>query len=158
MQKLDNLDRKILAELQSDASRSIAEVASRVGLSQTPCWRRIQRMRSNGVIEGIVALVSPEAVGLGLTVFVSIQAPDHSPAWLDQFTAAVTARPEVQEVHRMAGELDYMLRLTMQDMASFDIFYRELIAAVPLKNVSSHFVMERVKDSKSYPVSPHDLI
>src|SRR5215218_1089531 len=145
MKKLDCVDRKILAILQEDASLAVAEVASRVGLSQTPCWRRIQRLRADGVIEATVALVKPEAVGFGLTVFMSIEAHDHSPEWLDRFTQAVVARGEVLEVHRMAGDIDYLLRIAVRDMAAFDAFYRELIAAVPLKNVSSHFAMERVK-------------
>jgi len=152
MRKLDRLDRKILAILQEDASLAIAEVASRVGLSQTPCWRRIQKLRADGIIERTVALVKPEALGLGLTVFMAVEARDHSPEWLEQFTRAVVARPEVVEVHRMAGDIDYMLRVAVEDMAAFDSFYRELIAAVPLKNVSSHFAMERVKSTTAYPV------
>lgn len=153
MRKLDRVDRRILAILQEDASLAVAEVASRVGLSQTPCWRRIQRLRADGVIKATVALVKPEAVGFGLTVFMEIEAHDHSPEWLDQFTRAVVARGEVLEVHRMAGDIDYLLRVAVPDMAAFDAFYRELIAAVPLKNVSSHFAMERVKDTTAYPVA-----
>ena len=152
MRQLDRTDRRILAILQEDASLPIAEVASRVGLSQTPCWRRIQRLRSDGVIERTVSLVKPEAIGLGLTVFITIEARDHSPEWLASFTAVVAAMPEVLEVHRMAGDIDYLLRVAVADMAAFDGFYRELIAAVPLKNVSSHFAMERVKSSTAYPV------
>lgn len=152
MRKLDRVDRRILELMQADASLSVAEIASRVGLSQTPCWRRIQRLRADGVIEAIVALVKPERVGLGLTVFVSIEALDHTPAWLARFTDAVVARPEVLEIHRMAGDVDYLLRVAVRDMAAFDAFYRELIACVPLKNVSSHFAMERVKDTRVLPV------
>jgi Lrp/AsnC family transcriptional regulator len=153
MRKLDQLDRKILAILQEDASLPIAEVAARVGLSQTPCWRRIQRLRADGVIQATVALVSPEALGLGLTVLIEIEAADHSPEWLQRFTALVVARQEVLEVYRMAGDIDYMLRVAVADMAAFDAFYRELIEAIPLKNVSSHFAMERVKSSTAYPVA-----
>lgn len=152
MKKLDRVDREILKIMQQDASLAVAEIASRVGLSQTPCWRRIQRLRADGIIEAVVALVRPEAIGVGLTVFVEIEALDHSPEWLRLFTTAVVARPEVIEVHRMAGDLDYLLRVAVPDMAAFDAFYRELIVAVPLKNVSSHFVMERVKDTRIYPV------
>ena len=152
MRKLDRVDRKILAILQEDASLAVAEVASRVGLSPTPCWRRIQRLRTDGVIERTVALVKPEAIGFGLTVFMEIEARDHSPEWLEQFTRAVVQRGEVLEVHRMAGDIDYLLRVAVPDMAAFDAFYRDLIAAVPLKNVSSHFAMERVKDTTAYPV------
>ena len=123
-----------------------------MGLSQTPCWRRIQRLRSDGVIERTVSLVHPEAIGLGLTVFIAIEARDHSPEWLERFTQVVAAMPEVMEVHRMAGDIDYFLRVAVADMAAFDAFYRRLIDAVPLKNVSSHFAMERVKATTAYPV------
>lgn len=152
MKKLDHVDRKILSIVQEDASLSIAEIASRVGLSPTPCWRRIQRLRSDGIIISTVALVRQESIGLGLTVFVQIEAKDHSPEWLDKFTSAVVDRQEVLEVHRMAGEIDYLLRVAVSDMAAFDTFYRELIGAVPLKNVSSHFAMERVKSTTAYPI------
>ena len=138
--------------MQEDSSIAVADVAARVGLSQTPCWRRIQRLRADGVIERTVSLVQPEVVGLGLTVFIAIEALDHSPDWLDRFTAAVSAMPEVMEVHRMAGDIDYLLRVAVADMAAFDAFYRELIKAVPLKNVSSHFAMERVKATTAYPI------
>ena len=152
MRQLDRTDRRILNILQEDASLAVAEVAARVGLSQTPCWRRIQRLRSDGIIERTVALVRPEAVGLGLTVFIAIEALDHSPQWLERFTAIVASRGEVMEVHRMAGDTDYLLRVAVADMAAFDAFYRDLIAAIPLKNVSSHFAMERVKSTTAYPV------
>ena len=152
MKKLDRVDRKILEIMQEDAALAVAEIASRVGLSQTPCWRRIQRLRADNVIQAVVALVRPEAVGLGLTVFVEIEALDHSPEWLRLFTQAVVGRPEVLEIYRMAGEIDYLLRVAVPDMSAFDAFYRELIAAVPLRNVSSHFAMERVKDTSAYPI------
>ena len=139
--------------MQEDSSLAVADIATRVGLSQTPCWRRIQRLRADRVIERTVSLVHPEAVGLGLTVFIMIEALDHSPEWLNRFTAAVSAMPEVMEVHRMAGDIDYLLRVAVADMAAFDAFYRELIKAVPLKNVSSHFAMERVKASTAYPIA-----
>jgi Lrp/AsnC family transcriptional regulator len=152
MRQLDRTDRRILAIMQEDSSLAVADVAARVGLSQTPCWRRIQRLRAEGVIERTVSLVHPEAVGLGLTVFIAIEALDHSPDWLDRFTAAVSAKPEVMEVHRMAGDIDYLLRVAVADMSAFDSFYRDLIKAVPLKNVSSHFAMERVKATTAYPI------
>jgi len=152
MRQLDRTDRKILSILQEDASLAVAEVAGRVGLSQTPCWRRIQRLHSDGVIQRTVSLVQPEAIGLGLTVFIGIEALDHSPEWLTRFTEVVSAMPEVMEVHRMAGDTDYLLRVAVADMAAFDAFYRRLIEAVPLKNVSSHFAMERVKSTTAYPI------
>lgn len=152
MRQLDRTDRKILSILQEDASLAVAEVAGRVGLSQTPCWRRIQRLQSDGVIQRTVSLVRPEAIGLGLTVFIGIEALDHSPEWLTRFTEVVSAMAEVMEVHRMAGDTDYLLRVAVADMAAFDAFYRRLIEAVPLKNVSSHFAMERVKSTTAYPI------
>ena len=152
MRQLDRTDRKILRILQEDSSLAVAEVAARVGLSQTPCWRRIQLLRSDGVIERTVSLVLPEAIGLGLTVFIAIEALDHSPDWLSHFTSVVSDMPEVMEVHRMAGDTDYLLRVAVADMVAFDAFYRRLIEAIPLKNVSSHFAMERVKNTTAYPL------
>lgn len=149
---MDRTDLKILAILQEDASLPVAEVASRVNLSQTPCWRRIQRLESQGVIERRVAILNPAAIGLGLTVFVEIEAEDHSPDWLKQFSDTVTAMPEVMEVYRMAGDVDYMLRVAVGSMGEFDNFYRRLIEEVPLKNVTSRFAMERVKSSTAYPL------
>jgi Lrp/AsnC family transcriptional regulator len=149
---MDLIDRKILDLLQRDASQSIAEVAERVGLSQTPCWKRIQRLEAQGVIERRVALLNPEKLGLGLTVFVSVETNDHSQQWLDRFSQLVSAMPEVLELYRMAGDVDYMLRVVVSDMAAYDAFYKRLIAAVPLKNVSSRFAMERVKTSTVLPI------
>jgi Lrp/AsnC family transcriptional regulator len=151
---MDNTDRKILAILQEDASISIAEVAARVNLSQTPCWRRIQRLEEAGVIQRRVVLVDPEAVGLGLTVFVEIETGDHSREWLDRFAAAMVEMPEVMEVHRMAGDVDYLLRIAVANMAAYDGFYRRLISLLPLKNVTSRFAMERVKFTTAYAVEP----
>ena len=151
---MDRTDRKILAILQEDASLPVAEVAARVNLSQTPCWRRIQKLEQNGVIERRVALVDPEAIGLGLSVFVEIEAADHSPQWLATFAETVTGLPEVMEVYRMAGDVDYLLRVAVGEMADFDDFYRRLIAAIPCKNVTSRFAMERVKFTTAYPVPP----
>lgn len=149
---MDRTDYKILAILQEDASLPVAEVAARVNLSQTPCWRRIQKMEAQGIIERRVALVDPVAVGLGITVFVEIEAADHSPEWLKGFADAITAMPEVMDVYRMAGDVDYLLRVAVGNMGEFDDFYRQLIDSVPLKNVTSRFAMERVKSSTAYPL------
>ncbi len=151
---MDAIDRKILRELQADASISIAELADRVGLSQTPCWKRIQKLEAAGVILGRVALLAPEKLGLGLTVFVSIEAPDHSNEWLSKFASSVAAMPEVMEFYRMAGDVDYMLRVVVADMAAYDTFYKRLIGAIPLKNVTSRFAMERIKSTTAYQVPP----
>ncbi len=149
---MDKTDLKLLALLQEDSTLSIAQLADKVNLSQTPAWKRIQRLEANGVIERRVALLSPEKLGLSLTVFVSIEASDHSPDWLARFAEAVSRCPEVVEVHRMAGDIDYMLRVVAHDIAAYDEFYKRLIAAVPLKNVSSRFSMERVKFTTALPL------
>jgi Lrp/AsnC family transcriptional regulator len=149
---LDATDRKILAILQDDASLSVADVAARVNLSQTPCWRRIQKLTDSGVITKRVALVDPDALGLGLTVFVEIETGDHSKEWLGKFAAAIKEMPEVMEIYRMAGDVDYLLRISVPNMAAVDAFYQRLIAKVPLKNVTSRFAMERVKYTTAYPV------
>lgn len=147
---MDRTDRRILTLLQEDASRSVADIAAEVGLSQTPCWRRIQKLRAAGVIERTVAILNPESVGLSLTVFIEVEAADHSPEWLRCFTEKVGAMPEVLEIHRMAGDIDYLLRVAVRDMGHFDDFYRKLIDTVSLKNVTSRFAMERVKASTAY--------
>ncbi|MBC9179377.1 Lrp/AsnC family transcriptional regulator [Pseudoroseomonas ludipueritiae] len=149
---MDEIDRKLLTLLQEDASLSLAQLAERVGLSSTPCWKRVQKLEARGVLARRVALVAPEKVGVGLIVFVAIEAADHSPEWLDRFARTVAAMPEVMEVYRMAGEIDYMLRVAVADMAAFDIFYKSLIAAVPLRNVTSRFAMERIKHTTAYPL------
>jgi Lrp/AsnC family transcriptional regulator len=149
---MDAIDRKILAVLQDDASLSVAEIGSRVGLSSTPCWKRIQRLEADGVITKRVALVDPSMIGLGITVFVSIETGDHSQDWLDRFAEVVGAMPEVMEFYRMAGDVDYMLRVVVPDIAGYDTFYKKLIGTVPLKNVTSRFAMEKIKSTTALPV------
>ena len=149
---MDRTDLKILAILQEDSALAVAEVAGRVNLSQTPCWRRIQKLEAQGVIQRRVAILDPESIGLGISVFVEIEAQDHSPDWLDAFATAVAAMPEVMEVFRMAGDVDYLLRVAVGSMADYDDFYRRLIGQVPLKNVTSRFAMERVKSTTAYPL------
>jgi Lrp/AsnC family transcriptional regulator len=149
---MDATDLKILAILQEDASLPVAEVANRVNLSQTPCWRRIQRLEENGIIARRVVLADPDKIGFGLSVFVEIETGDHSAGWLESFATAVLDMPEVMEVYRMAGDVDYLLRIAVTSMADYDRFYRQLIAAVPLKNVTSRFAMERVKFTTAYPL------
>jgi Lrp/AsnC family transcriptional regulator len=140
---LDAIDRKILTLLQKDASIAIGDLAAKVGLSQTPCWKRVQKLE---------ALVAPEKIGLGLTVFVQIETGDHSGPWLKRFAETVAAMPEVMELYRMAGDVDYMLRVAVADMAAYDGFYKRMIEAVPLKNVTSRFAMERIKETTGYAV------
>lgn len=149
---MDEIDRKLIGLLQEDATISIAQMADHVALSPTPCWRRIQKLEAAGVIRRRVALVDPEAIGMGLSVFVAVEAGSHTPEWLARFSKTLEAMPEVMEVYRMAGEVDYMLRVVVTDMAEFDAFYKRLIAIAPLKNVTSRFSMERIKYTTAYPL------
>lgn len=149
---MDLIDRKILALLQEDATLSIADISKRVHLSQTPCWKRVQRLESQGVIKARVTLIDPVALGLGLTVFVGVETHDHSADWLARFASVISAMPEVMELYRMAGETDYMLRVVVSDMAAYDRFYKRLIGEFPLKNVTSRFAMEQIKSTTVYPL------
>jgi len=149
---MDAIDRKILAVVQEDASLSVAEIGQRVGLSSTPCWKRLQRLEADGVILRRVALIDPEKIGLGVTVFVSVETGDHSNEWLKRFAEVVGAMPEVMEFYRMAGDVDYMLRVAVTDIQGYDAFYKRLIATVPLKNVTSRFAMERIKSTTALPI------
>ena len=149
---MDHFDRRIIALLQEDATLSIAQISHRVGLSQTPCWKRIQRLKTEGVILRHVAILSPEAIDLNLTVFVSVESGDHSHEWLDRFARAVSTMPEVMELFRMAGDVDYLLKVIVSDMAAYDAFYKRLIKIAPLKNVTSRFAMERIKSTTAYAV------
>jgi Lrp/AsnC family transcriptional regulator len=150
---MDAIDRKILAVLQEDASLSVAEIGSRVGLSSTPCWKRIQKLEAEGVIQRRVAVVDQNKIGLGITVFVSVETGDHSQDWIDRFAKTVGAMPEVMEFYRMAGDVDYMLRVVVPDIAGYDTFYKRLIATVPLKNVTSRFAMEKIKSTTALPIA-----
>jgi Lrp/AsnC family transcriptional regulator len=149
---MDAIDKKILATLQEDASLSVAEIGQRVGLSSTPCWKRIQKLEADGVIQKRVALVDQVKIGLGITVFVSVETGDHSQEWLSRFADTVSAMPEVMEFYRMAGDVDYMLRVVVADMQSYDTFYKKLIATAPLKNVTSRFAMEKIKSTTLLPI------
>jgi Lrp/AsnC family transcriptional regulator len=150
---MDAIDRKILAVLQEDASLSVAEIGNRVGLSSMPCWKRIQRLEAEGVIQKRVAIIDQDKLGLGVTVFVSVETEDHSGEWLTGFAKLVGAMPEVLEFYRMAGDVDYMLRVVVPDIAGYDAFYKRLIAAVPLKNVTSRFAMEKIKSTTALPIA-----
>lgn len=150
---MDAIDKKILTVLQDNAALSVAEIGSRVGLSSTPCWKRIQRLEADGIIQRRVALVDQDRIGLGVTVFVSVETADHSQEWLGRFAKVVGAMPEVMEFYRMAGDVDYMLRVVVPDIAGYDAFYKRLIASVPLKNVTSRFAMEKIKSTTALPVA-----
>ena len=142
---LDRFDREILRLITSDASLSLAEIAGRVGLTPTPCWKRIRRMEQNGIILRRVALVDPAQVGLPVSVFVEIETADHSSGWLTRFATVIEQAPEIVDAWRMSGDVDYLLHVVVPDIAAYDAFYRKLIASVPLRNVSSRFSMERMK-------------
>jgi Lrp/AsnC family transcriptional regulator len=149
---MDRIDRKILDLLQQDGTLSVADIGQRVGLSQTPCWKRIQRLETEGVIQRRVALLDPDKLGLGLTVFVCIEAGDHTQECIDQFIHAIATMSEVVEFHRMAGDVDYLLRVVVPDVKAYDLFYKRLIGIVPLKKISSRFSVERVKSTTALPI------
>jgi Lrp/AsnC family transcriptional regulator len=150
--KLDAIDRKLLEMLQLDCDTAIAELAAAVQLSTTPCWRRIQRMKDAGVITGNVALVEPKSVNVGVTVFVNIKTSQHSQAWFDRFHATVESIPEVVEFYRMSGDVDYLLRIVVPDIAAYDGVYKRLIAGTQLFDVSSSFAMEQLKFTTALPL------
>lgn len=150
--QLDSIDWAILGVLQADASIPVHEVGDRVGLSSNACWRRIKRLEDAGVITGRVALVDPVKLGLATTVFVAIRTNRHDPEWIAAFSRGVAAVDEIVECHRMAGDVDYLLKLAVRDIAHYDRIYRKLIAAVPdLADVSSTFSMERMKATTALP-------
>ena len=150
---MDKIDRQILTILQKDASLPVADVARKVGLSVTPCWRRIQKLEEDHIITRRVALLNGQKIGLGMSVFVGIKTDQHNAQWLTRFAETVAKMPEVVEFYRMSGEVDYMLRVVVADMASYDVFYKKLIAEVPLKDVSSSFAMEEIKFTTALPLA-----
>lgn len=153
MPKLDKIDRQILELLQKDASLPIQQVAERVGLSVNPCWRRIRQMEAAGVIQGRVALVDPQKVGLGLTVYVRVKTNQHSAAWARQLNEVIAAMPEILECHRIGGDVDYLLKVVVEDMAGYDRTYKALIERLPsLADVSALFSMERLKSTTGLPI------
>jgi Lrp/AsnC family transcriptional regulator len=149
---LDSIDRRILRELQRDATIAIAELAQLVGLSQTPCWKRIKRLTDAGIITRRVALLDRDKLDLGLVVFVSVRTSRHDQEWLDAFARAASSMPEVVEFYRLSGDTDYLLKVLVRDIAAYDAFYKRLIAAVPLSDVSSAFAMEQIKSTTALPV------
>ena len=149
---MDATDRAILACLQEDATMPVAEIARRVGLSSTPCWRRIQKLEEAKVIRARVALLDRQQLKVGVTVFVSVRTNQHSVAWLERFAAAVADLPEVVEFYRMSGEIDYLLRVVVPDIAAYDRFYKKLIAKIELSDVSSSFAMEQIKYTTALPL------
>lgn len=149
---MDKLDRRILSLLQQDATLSVADIAERVGLSTSPCWRRIQLLEQAGVIRRRVALLDPEKLALSMTVFVQIKAGKHDGDWLQRFARHAGDMDEVVEFYRMSGEFDYLLKVVVKDMKAFDVFYKKLVSGIDLSDVTSSFAMEQIKYSTALPL------
>lgn len=149
---MDHIDKKILGLLQENAELSVSELAERVGLSTTPCWRRIQNMEKHGVIKGRVAILDAEKLNVGVTVFVAIKTNQHNPDWLEKFAKGLDKIEEVVEVYRMSGDVDYMLKVQVPDIAAYDQVYKRLIKIADMYDVSSHFSMEQIKYTTKLPL------
>lgn len=149
---MDRIDRSILAILQKDSTVPVAEIGKRVGLSTTPCWRRIQKMEEDGIIRQRVAVLDPVQVGAGVTVFVSISTNQHSKEWLTRFAEIITDFPEVVSFYRMSGQVDYLLKVAVPNIAAYDKFYQRLIARIDISDVSSSFAMEEIKNTSALPL------
>ena len=149
---MDKFDKNILALLQKDGSLSVSDIANQVGLSTTPCWRRIQSMEKSGVIQSRVVLASAEKLNVALTVFVMVKTNQHNQTWLDSFTETIDEMPEVMEFYRLSGDVDYLLRMVVPDMKAFDICYKKLITKVNFSDISSSFAMEELKSTTQLPL------
>ena len=152
MKTIDDIDRRILVELQRDAAQSLDSLGAAVGLSRNACWRRIGALEKSGVIKGRVVMLDAAKLGLGLTVFIQVRTSAHAADWLDKFSAATKSIPEIQGVYRMSGDLDYLIRAQVADMAGYDRLYQRLIRKVPLSDVSASFVMEEIKETTALPL------
>ena len=151
---MDATDKKILDLLQADASLTVKEIAAQIPLSATPCWKRIQRLEEQGIIRARVALLDPKKVNAAVTVFVAIKTDHHTREWIERFNQAVTDLPEVMEIYRMSGEVDYLLRVVVSSIEAYDRFYKKLISRIELSNVTSSFAMEQIKYTTALPISP----
>ena len=149
---MDKIDVKILKLLQRDCNLPISEIAQKVGLSTSPCWKRISKLRETGIIKQQLSILDAAKLGFGLTAYVSIKTGEHSGAWLNEFSKTVTDMPEVMEFHRMAGDVDYMLKVVVADIDSFDKFYKRLIGSSAINEVTSRFSMEKIKDTTELPL------
>jgi Lrp/AsnC family transcriptional regulator len=149
---MDRLDCEILRLLQKDATQSVAEIAEQIGLSTTPCWRRIQSLEKQGIIDKRVALLNPEKISLGMTVFVQVKAAKHDSVWLKKFADHATNIENIVEFYRMSGEYDYMLKVVVADMQAFDVFYKKLVDGIDLSDVTSSFAMEQIKYTTALPL------
>ncbi len=149
---MDRLDKKILTLLQEDATMPVAEIGKKVGLSTTPCWRRIQKLEEDGVIVRRVAVLDPVKVNTNVTVFISIRTSQHSKDWLMQFAKIVSEFPEVVEFYRMSGDVDYLLKVVVPNIEAYDLFYQRLISKIDILDVSSTFAMEQIKNTTKLPL------
>lgn len=152
MLEIDQFDRRILRELQRDASIGVEALGERIGLSRNACWRRIRLMEEAGIIKARVALVDPDALGMGLTVFIAVRTDQHEPEWLEKFTRAVQGMPEILGVWRTSGDLDYLLKARVADVRAYDRLYQRMIRKVALTDISASFVMEEIKETTELPV------
>jgi Lrp/AsnC family transcriptional regulator len=150
---IDRIDRRILSILQEDCTIPVAEVGRRVGLSTTPCWRRIQKLEEDGVIQRRVAILDPRKVNVKVTAFVSITTSQHNDDWLRKFADVISEFPEVVEFYRMAGQVDYLLRVAVPDIEAYDAFYKRLIARIEISDVSTSFAMEQIKSTSELPLA-----
>jgi Lrp/AsnC family transcriptional regulator len=149
---MDKLDAKILDLLQVDGALSAAEIADRIGLSKAPCWRRIQKLQDEGIIRSTVALLDARALNVGTTVFVTLKTGNHSEAWFERFAQAVRDIPEVTEIHRMSGDVDYLIRIVVPDIDAYDVVYKRLISSVEFQDVSASFALETIKSTTALPL------
>ena len=149
---MDKLDRRILDLLQKNGALTAAEVAEKIGLSKVPCWRRIKRLQETGVIRQTVAILDAKALNVGTTVFVMMRTANHSAAWFDKFVKAVRDIPEVTEIYRMSGEVDYLMRIVVPDIDGYDVVYKKLIAAIDFLDVSASFALETIKSTTALPL------
>lgn len=149
---MDVFDKKILDILQQDCTLPVSQIAEQVGLSTTPCWRRIQSMEKAGVIKSRVAIVDPEKINVGLAVFVMVKTNQHNPDWLEKFSQSITEFPEIVEFYRLSGDIDYLLKIVVPDMKAFDKFYKRLITQADFSDISSSFAMEEIKNTTRLPV------
>src|SRR5262245_46807108 len=150
---MDKLDRKILELLQRDGALTAAEIADRVGLSKAPCWRRIKQLQESGTIKQTVALLDARSLNVGTTVFVTLKTANHSASWFEQFVAAVRDMPEVTEIYRMSGDVDYLMRIVVPDIDAYDVVYRRLIALVQFLDISASFALETIKYTTALPLN-----
>ena len=149
---MDDTDRKILAILQADATVALADLAEQVNLSTTPCWRRIKKLQEQGIVKRTVALLDARALNVGTTVFVMLKTAKHNEAWFDKFVAAVRDIPEVTEIHRMSGDVDYLMRIVVPDIDAYDVVYKRLISTVEFLDVSASFALETIKYTTALPL------